>query len=219
MVLGSGAVMQWNADASGISPIVSADTKNVTLNGALMIDLTSMTNHPSEIMLIENTGSGSVLGAFTSSNIVSSADYALSTSGGSGNDLSLILIATPYEKWAGPYALVGGMLDNDDGDSFDNLSEYGLGGNPTNPVDPGILPTFGNAGNSFQYIYRRRTASDSGVSYQVQLTDDLVSDVWKTNDVVEICAGDIDAVFESVTNEIPTLGKTNEFIRLRIISE
>jgi len=219
MALGSGAVMQWNADAGGISPIVSADTKNVTLNGSLTVDLTSMTNHPAEIILIENAGSGSMLGAFTSTNIISSADYAPSTTGGSGNDLTLTLVSTPYEKWAGGYSLVGGMLDNDDGDSFDNLSEYGLGGNPTNPVDPGILPAFGNAGNSFQYIYRRRLAPDRGVDYQLELTDNLVSNVWKTTGYSEIGTADIDGIFESVTNEIPTTGKTNQFIRLKITSD
>jgi hypothetical protein len=175
-----------------------------------------MTNHPSEIILLENEGSGTISGTFTATNIISSADYALSTSGGSGNDLSLILMATPYEKWAGPYALVGGMLDNDDGDSLDNLSEYGLGGNPTNPVDPGILPVFGIQGDLFRYIYRRRTAPDSDVDYQLELTENLVSNVWKTSGYTETGTADIDAVFESVTNEVPILGKTNEFIRLNI---
>jgi len=124
-----------------------------------------------------------------------------------------------YGLWAQAHSLSGGPLGNDDGDSLDNLSEYGLGGNPTNPVDPGILPTFGNTGNSFQYIYRRRLAPDSGVDYQLELTDNLVSNVWKTTGYTETGAGDIDGVFESVTNEIPTTGKTNEFIRLRIIGE
>ena len=219
MVLGSGAILKWTADASGITPIISADTKNVTLSGALTIDLTSMTNHPAEIILIENSGSGSLLGAFTSTNITSSADYALSTSGGSGNDLSLLLIATPYDKWAAGYSLVGGITDNDDGDSLDNLAEYGLGGNPTNPVDPGILPMFGKQGDAFEYIYRRRTAPDSGVGYQLELTDNLVPNVWRTVGYTEVGSEDIDGVFESVTNEITTTGKTNEFIRLRITGE
>ena len=219
MTLGSGAILQWTAVASGVSPMVSADTKDVTLDGALVVDLSSMTNHPAEIILIENAGSGSLLGAFASTNITSSADYALSTSGGSGNDLSLILVATPYEKWAAPYSLAGGLHDNDDGDSLDNLSEYALGGNPTNPVDPGILPTFGKQGDVFEYIYRRRTAPDRGVDYQVELTDNLVSNSWNITGYTETGTADIDGTFESVTNEIPMSGKTNQFIRLKITTD
>jgi hypothetical protein len=219
LVLGSGSVLRWTADASGVSPIISADTKNVTLDGGLVVDLSFMTNHPAEIMLIENDGAGSLSGAFSSTNVISSARYELTVS---GNDLVLALTATPYEKWAAPYSLSGGLLGNDDGDRLDNLSEYALGGNPTNPADPGILPSFGKMGGGsayFEYVYRRRIAPDSGVSYQVQLTDDLVSNDWKTNGVVELGAGDIDGVFESVTNEIPTIGKTNQFIRLRITTQ
>lgn len=213
MVMGSGAILHWTADVAGVSPIISADSKNVTLNGALIVNLSAMTNYPSEIVLIENDGSGSMLGAFASTNIVSSAGYNLTVS---GNDLVLNLIATPYEKWADTYSLDSGPLDNDDDDRLDNLSEYALGGNPTNPVDPEILPMFGKTGDTFQYIYRRRTAPDSGVLYQLEVTDDLVSNVWKTNGAVELGAGDIDGVFESVTNEISILGKTNQFIRLKM---
>jgi acetyl esterase/lipase len=126
-----------------------------------------------------------------------------------------------YGLWAQTHSLSGGPLDNDDGDQLNNLVEYALGGNPTNPADVGIVPEFGiiSDGGSASCIYRRRTAEDSGVSYPLELTDNLVSNDWKTTGFTETGAGDIDGIFESVTNEISTLGKTNEFIRLRIVGE
>ena len=217
MVLGSGAILHWVADASGVSPILSADTKNVTLDGALDIDLSSMTNHPAEIMLIENNGIGTLSGAFSSTSIVSSAGYELAVS---GNDLVLTLTATPYEKWAAGYSLVGGSSGNDDGDALNNLAEYGMGGDPTNAADIGILPTFGSSGSVFECIYPRRSAPDSGLIYYLELTDDLVSGSWTNSGYTVVPeTGYINDDFEAVTNEIPTLGKTNEFIRVRMMEK
>ena len=126
-----------------------------------------------------------------------------------------------YDTWDDEFAdvdLAEQSGDYDD-DGADNLIEYALDGNPTNPADIGIVPIYGTSGNVFEYIYPRRKASNSGLTYYLELTDNLVLGGWTNTGYAETGAGNIDAVFESVTNEIPTTGKTNEFIRLRIISE
>ena len=57
------------------------------------------------------------------------------------------------------------------------------------------------------------------MDYQLELTDNLVSNIWKATGYTETGTGDMDGIFEAVTNEISLVGKTNEFIRLRITGE
>jgi len=122
-----------------------------------------------------------------------------------------------YGLWAQAHSLSNGPSGNDDGDALNNLYEFGMGGDPTNPADIGIVPTYGTSGSGFEYIYPRRMAPDSGLTYYLELTDNLVSGIWTNSGYTESGTGDIDATFEAVTNEISTVGKTNEFIRLKII--
>ncbi|VGO19379.1 prolyl oligopeptidase family serine peptidase [Pontiella sulfatireligans] len=124
-----------------------------------------------------------------------------------------------YGNWARSFNLSEGEGGNDDNDDLSNLYEYGLGGNPTNSLDTGMLPTFGTNGEAMQYIYPRRTAADSGITYSLELTDNLISNDWKSTGYTESGAGAIDDVFESVTNDVPILGTTNRFIRLKIIRQ
>ncbi|WP_136063307.1 hypothetical protein [Pontiella sulfatireligans] len=220
LALGPGAILRWTADEnSTVSPMQSAAAKNVALNGSLIVDLSAATNQPSEILLIDNVGSGSISGSFASTNIIGSTVYTLSHSGGDGNDLALVYSGSAYDLWAAPYSLVGGQDDDDDNDGLVNLSEYGLGGDPTNGFVDGHLPTFGSSGNVFEYVYPRRTAIDSRLTYYLELTDQLISGIWTNSGYTETGAGDIDGMFEAVTNEVPISGKTNEFIRLIITTE
>lgn len=126
-----------------------------------------------------------------------------------------------YGVWSNDYALVEGPDGHDDSDGLSNFEEYARGGIPTNTADTGFPITFeasrSGGTNVMVYTYPRRT-DDSNLTYWLELTDNLVSNVWKTNGYVEVGAGMIDATFESVTNQIPTLGKNNEFIRLLIES-
>ncbi len=124
-----------------------------------------------------------------------------------------------YGTWAHVHGLAGGPAGNDDGDRLNNLYEYGLGGDPTNMADTGILPTFGLDGGLFEYRYPRRTAPDSGLLYSLELADDLVAGIWRSSGYVETGVGMINAEFEAVTNAVPMAGKTNAFIRLKIIAE
>ncbi len=124
-------------------------------------------------------------------------------------------LLTPYEEWAADHRLTYGPFGDDDGDGLKNLAEFGLAGNPTNAGDVGIAPMILSPAANIQYVYLRR-ATGSGLTYHLELTDDLVSGSWTNAGYTETGTGFIDPEFETVTNEIPIAGKTNQFIRLFI---
>jgi hypothetical protein len=124
-----------------------------------------------------------------------------------------------FADWAVPYALnaaVTNYQNDTDGDGLDNLTEYALGGNPTNGTfSAGNLPAFRQGG--IEYVYRRRQdAAARQLSYSVELSRDLRSPAWGTNGIVETGSGVIDADFESVTNRITATTNKAGFVRLRI---
>jgi len=81
----------------------------------------------------------------------------------------------------------------------------------------GDIPVFEADEDNFIYIYdRRRDADARGLSYQLELSDNLVSNVWSNSGYTETGTNTIDAAFEAVTNSIPTASKPNQFIRLNI---
>lgn len=220
LTAGSSGILRWTASEAGaVTPVVSANAKSVTLGGALAADLSAMTNSPPEIILIDHHGGDALLGAFSSAHIVGASGYSLSYTGGDGNDLSLIYTGTAYDTWAQSHSLAGGPADDDDGDSLSNLGEYGLNGNPTNSADRGIRPILLSMGGLLEYIYARRTAPDSGLTYYLELTDDLVSGTWTNGGYIVTGTGTIHPDFEAVTNRIQNAGKTKGFIRLRIIAD
>ena len=109
------------------------------------------------------------------------------------------------------YQLTG---SDDDFDGLDNLAEFALGGNPTNPADQGYAIWFGSAGSIFHYVYPRR--KNSGLLYMVETTTNLVSGVWTNAGLVELpAAGELDTQFDMVTNELSIFG-ANQFLRLHI---
>jgi hypothetical protein len=118
-----------------------------------------------------------------------------------------------FSKWIYGHGLSDADGDPD-GDGLSNLAEYALGGNPTNANDEAVLPMLGN---NMEYIYRRRTDDDT-LLYWIETTTNLVSNVWKTNDAVEVDAGTIDGPFETVTNAVDT-SDVQKFFRLRIEGE
>ena len=118
-----------------------------------------------------------------------------------------------FEQWMLNYAVSDALADSD-GDGLDNLSEFALGGNPADPSSQGRFPMFGKHSDVFRYVYPRRR--NSGLSYWLETSDNLISNDWKTSGYVELpMVGNLDADFEAVTNEIPTTN-THTFIRLQI---
>ena len=129
-----------------------------------------------------------------------------------------------YSKWAYDFGLIGSnaLRSTDlEPDGMDNLTEYALGGNPTNADAVAILPTAGiipDLGtNWLEYVYRRRNDYVArGLDYTVEAGTNLVSGGWGTNGVVEVDSGPVDAEFDAVTNRVSTTEMVQQFLRLRI---
>jgi hypothetical protein len=129
-----------------------------------------------------------------------------------------------YGDWIHGFGLNGTNLANTanpDLDVADNLYEYAMGGNPTNPADIGYLPMAGTMDeggtNWFEYVHARRRGSEFELSYVLESSLNLTSNDWNTASYIELpMTGNLDADYEAVTNRIDTTGKANEFIRLNI---
>ncbi|VGO19330.1 CBM96 family carbohydrate-binding protein [Pontiella sulfatireligans] len=120
-----------------------------------------------------------------------------------------------FADWAGGYALgsESGLLDNPDGDMFNNLTEYALGGSPTDPGDAAaIVPIF----DGMHYIYRRRTdATERELTYTLEARTNLVAGSWSVIAAAPSGVAPLEVGFEAVTNQIVTTNDSR-FVRLRI---
>lgn len=130
---------------------------------------------------------------------------------------------SPSENWATGFGLTGADAAADadpDGDGINNLYEYGLGGDPTNPAFWGIAPVYGTLAdggtNWFEYIYPKRSALDSGLTYHLETTDNLIYTAWADSGYTVQGTGTIDADFDAVTNRVSTEVEDEQFIRLII---
>lgn len=117
-----------------------------------------------------------------------------------------------YAAWAAGYGLVAtntsGSTTNDfEMDGLDNLTEYALGGNPTEDDADIINPTISGSAGTLKYVYNRRIDhAFRGLGYGLTVTtDDLTAENWTPiGTALESGSGPIDSQFESVTNSIPT---------------
>ncbi len=102
-----------------------------------------------------------------------------------------------------------------EGDGLDNWSEYLLGGNPNIDDAATVLPTSTMKGETIEYIYtRRKDAALRGLAYGLNETDSLTNN-W-TPASYETGSATTDPYYESVTNKIPTIGKSQGFYQLEI---
>ena len=133
--------------------------------------------------------------------------------------------ASPYETWIAQFVSAGSetnKTDNPDGDSLNNVYEWGLGGDPTNSADIGYVPTYGmvedGGADWLEYIYAQRNdAGDLGLTYWLDQKTDLVTGTWTSNNY-EVGTGMLDAEFDAVTNRLPTAIEDVQFIKLMIES-
>lgn len=119
-----------------------------------------------------------------------------------------------YVAWKSAYGLVQGADGNDDGDTLVNFAEFALGGNPTNSANTGYAPTVGSTAGGLAYVHVQRKGTP--VAYSLESTDDLVSGVWTHAAYTVFSASTLDADFDVVTNQIPDIGNTKAYIRLKI---
>jgi len=126
-----------------------------------------------------------------------------------------------YIAFSNRYQLANGPYGHDDADGLNNLTEYGLGGDPTNAMDTGYPIDFSVDGTTASYVHPQRSDPFSGIRYYLELTDDLVSNVWTTNGYL-VAGARADAYtngLDAATNRISTEGNDRLFIRLRIEQE
>jgi mannan endo-1,4-beta-mannosidase len=129
------------------------------------------------------------------------------------DSITLQALHNTFAQWVAAYGLLDAAADPD-GDGLNNLTEYALGGNPTNANDDAILPTLSD---DLEYIYRRRT-DDPALVYWIETTTNLISNSWETNGLVEMGLGSIESHIEAVTNAVGT-DDPQQYIRLRILIE
>lgn len=124
--------------------------------------------------------------------------FTITDEGASGSRLSLSVAneLTPVERYSA-WAVGCGLSDADgtaaltadpDGDHFNNLTEYALGGNPADPADKGHVPTWSieaeGGTNYLVYVHFERDNKKAlGLNYFVEQTLDLAHPSWTTNGI------------------------------------
>ncbi len=129
---------------------------------------------------------------------------------------------TGYDAWAAGWGVdIGAEGDDYDEDGLANLYEYGLGGNPINPLDQGTSPEFGVANiggiNWFGYVHPQLSDPDSGLDYHLELTDDLAGGAWTNAGYTVTGTNVTGSTLDLVTNVTDTVAGS-KFIRLVIES-
>ncbi len=145
---------------------------------------------------------------------------ALSALGGGtceGSGIIQIGVGNAYDAWAVRYGLAGGKTDDDDNDGLLNICEYALNGNPTNAADRGTSPVFELMeidGSSWaQYVYPQLHDPNCGVTYSLEITDNLLSPAW-TNAGCEVTGTNVTGgTLDFVTNLTDAVS-SQKFLRL-----
>lgn len=131
------------------------------------------------------------------------------------------------EEWAAGFGLYGvdaAATANPDGDIFNNLYEYGLGGDPSSATNNGYSAEYALAaegGTNWLYFVhpKRSDAVAAGLVYTVETDTDLVAAPGWTNANYEVLGTATDGFatgFDAITNRISTEVETQQFIRLKI---
>ncbi|HEY5653207.1 MAG TPA: glycosyl hydrolase [Pontiella sp.] len=130
--------------------------------------------------------------------------------------------STGYVAWAESYQGQGdniGLPDADyDFDGYANWVEYALNGDPTNPGSAPKQPVSAMIENNTKvlFIHNEHVGQNSDLTYILQQTPSLTTVAWTNVTDAVTADGPIQGDYKTVTNMIPTAGKTTEFIRLLI---
>ena len=122
-----------------------------------------------------------------------------------------------YDAWAALYPTLSNTAPDHDEepDGMDNLTEYALGGNPTNSDATSILPVSDLKDGVLSYIYNRQNPADPALTYAVLSCADLVFESI-TNVTAEVGVSGVVNGFESVTNQVSTDVEAEQFMQLKI---
>ncbi len=137
------------------------------------------------------------------------------------DNFALRLVVGGYEGWAAGWGDVdiGAKTNDYDADGLVNIYEYGLGGDPTNALDQGTAPEFGveNIGgtNWFAYIHPQLSDPDSGLSYYLETSTDLVVGAW-TNSGYSVAGTNVTSGELDFVTNVTGMVEGKKFIRLII---
>lgn len=128
--------------------------------------------------------------------------------------VGIVLPEPGYPTWADNYG-IGSELWDADSDGWNNLTEYALGGNPTNGFVDGNIPVFEPSSGGMVYVYAQRT-DDTNLFYYLETDTDLVAAPGWTNAGYTVVGTNVTGgTFDFVTNSVPTVDP-EQFIRLRV---
>lgn len=121
-----------------------------------------------------------------------------------------------YDEWESGYGLLLGKQGDDDGDGVDNLTEFGLGLDPTEKggLDDGMLPRFYDNGSGLIYVMAQRN-SYAPLEFKLLTRDNLLFGAWSTNNVptdYTVIGSETIGSFDFVTNLIDTTAE-HKFIK------
>jgi len=188
-------------------PALGASIASVANGGAgdwVEFDVTDSVDISDNLFSVALVSDGSVLVAYGSRE--------------SGSNAPQLVVQTSwsYGAWSNQYQLVLGPDGDDDSDGVSNMDEYALGGDPQDLFDTGYPPQFTVGNDTAVFVYPLRSSADSGLRYSVESTDNLVSNVWKKVETVDAAVNGLAPGLDLVTNQIPTTGKNEQFIRLTV---
>jgi hypothetical protein len=126
---------------------------------------------------------------------------------------------TGYSDWSNDFGLVEGPAGDDDRDGVPNLSEYGIGGDPTDALDTGLATqTFlENSGgtNWLTLVYPARADND-GITLFLETSDSLTEPAWINAGYTVLGTNVTGGEFNTITNRISTADSQTLFARLRV---
>lgn len=188
-------------------------------NSWTLVDVSSNTYHAVSFSIPGFTESSNVWTKVDGNNTwafsESTGVLSLSVSSGGG-----------FASWIGGFGLAAGdrdATDDPDGDGFDNLMEYGLGGNPATS-NSSIAPVGSKSGPNFVLTFSRGdlAVANGDATILVEYGNSLAG--W-TAVTVPAAAGTVSGVAfgvangspnDTVTATIPTSGSSKFFARLRV---
>lgn len=195
---------------------------SLTLNGTL--DLVAAPDLPPDaaFVILNNTGASPVSGTFSGkpeNSTFSAAGYTwrISYAGGTGNDVTLAVEASPIEQWRfthfGSSQNGGSGLDSadGDGDGVPNLLEYATGRNPALRDAAQYSVTLEEGTMEFLYT-RSKAATD--VIVTVEWSDTLGETSWTSDGVTSSVIGE-DGATQQVRALVPG-NSERRFARLRV---
>jgi hypothetical protein len=221
--------IEFILNATGVSTVTNTSWGQLE-NSTFKVDGADYAGGPANIVLYSGTYHATAvtaLGSLSVTNLgVEGVDYTVEEVLDPYHKITLNILTSHvpvgYGVWADDYTLSGAdtNLNADvDQDGLNNLTEYALGGNPTNDdaaaVSPMAFVAEDTGADWFYYIHNERT-DDPVLKYSVGTSTVLGgTPTWNTNDVVIVGASVAVDHVKSVTNRT-AVSEANKFIRLRI---